>query len=100
MEIGRPVHRRCLIFLFILFERKINMTRTDLFSSYPTTTPLHWRSINPPWLLFFITRPTDFEEKIEGLGTGYRLADDQSIVGRTSFRIIKLFRTDSFTHYY
>ena len=103
---------------------------------YPLGTPLRWQSINPPRLLFFITRSTDFEEKIEGLGTGYRLADwliyqgnenlvqvlqeacfchfmhaflhcftcmimyDQSIVGRTSFSIIKLFRTDSFTHYY
>ena len=35
----------------------------------PTTIPLRWRSINP--LRFIFYHPTDFEEKIEGLWTGY-----------------------------
>ena len=38
-----------------------------LFSSSPTTTPLHWRSINPLRFIFYHLRLTDFEEKIEGL---------------------------------
>ena len=38
-----------------------------LFSSSPTTTPLHWRSINPLRFIFYHPRLTDFEEKIEGL---------------------------------
>ena len=41
-----------------------------LFSSSPTTTPLHWRSINPLRFIFYHPRLTDFEEKIEGLWTG------------------------------
>ena len=46
-------------------ERKI--TNDLLFSSSPTTTPLRWRSINPPRFIFNHARSTDFEEKIEGL---------------------------------
>ena len=48
-------------------ERKINF----LFSSSPTPTPFRWRSINPLRFIFYNARSTDFEEKIEGLWTGY-----------------------------
>ena len=34
-----------------------------LFSSSPTTTPFHWRSINPLRFIFYHPRLTDFEEK-------------------------------------
>ena len=37
---------------------------------FPTPTPLRWRSINPPRLVFYHARSTYFEEKIEGLWTG------------------------------
>ena len=47
-----PVHRRCLIFLFV-------------------PTPLHWRSINPLRFIFYHPRSVDFEKEIEGLWTGY-----------------------------
>ena len=38
---------------------------------FPTPTPLRWRSINPPRFNFYHACLTDFEEKIEGLWTGY-----------------------------
>ena len=54
MHLFKPVRRQCVIFLFVLFER---------------------RSINSPWFLFFITcaRRTlqRHGERIEGLWTGY-----------------------------
>ena len=37
----------------------------------PLRTPLRWRSINPSRFTFYHPRSTDFEEKIEGLWTGY-----------------------------
>ena len=43
-----PVHRRCLIFLFV-------------------PTPLHWRSVNPLRFILYHPRSTDFEKEIEGL---------------------------------
>ena len=33
--------------------------------------PLRWWSINPLWFIFYHPRSIDFEEKIEGLWTGY-----------------------------
>ena len=70
-----------LFFLFVLFEnidslaseasareRKIKNVYFLLPSPLPpTTTPLHWRSINPLWLIFHHPRSADFKEKIEGL---------------------------------
>ena len=38
---------------------------------YPAITPLRWRSINPPRVKFYHAPSSDFEEKIEGLWTGY-----------------------------
>ena len=53
-----PVHRCCFIFLFVLFENVSERGARE-------------RSINPSQFLFFYhARSTDFEEKIEGLGTG------------------------------
>ena len=49
-------------------ERKKNKER--LFSYSPTTTPLHWQSINPLRFIFYHPCSTEFEEKIEGLWTG------------------------------
>ena len=46
-------------------ERKV------LFSSFHATNPLRWRSINPLRFIFYQLRSRDFEEKIEGLWTGY-----------------------------
>ena len=37
----------------------------------PTTTLLRWRSINPLRFIFYHPRSTHFQEKIEGLWTGY-----------------------------
>ena len=51
----KPVHRRCFICLFDLFEK----------SSSSNPTPLHWRSINSPrFLLLDHPRSTEFEKKI------------------------------------
>ena len=41
------------------------------FSSSLTATPLRWWSINPVLFVFYHPRATDFEEKMEGLWTGY-----------------------------
>ena len=41
--------------------------KRKIFSSSPTPAPLRWRSINPPRFIFYHTRSTDFEEKIDGL---------------------------------
>ena len=38
---------------------------------FPTPTPLRCRSITPPRFIFYHACSTDFEEKIEGLWTGY-----------------------------
>ena len=45
--------------------------RPSIFSS-PTATPLHWQSINPLQFILYHPGSTDFEEKIEGLWTGYQ----------------------------
>ena len=39
----------------------------SFFSSALTTTPLRWRSINPPRFISYHARSMDFEENIEGL---------------------------------
>ena len=49
--------------------RRARKKNKELFSSSPTPTALRWRSINLPRVLFFITRSTDLEEKMEGLRT-------------------------------
>ena len=47
-------------------------SKTSASASSSSPTPLCWGSINPPAVLFFChVRSTDFEEKIEGLWTGY-----------------------------
>ena len=52
----------------------------NYFLPPPLTIPLHWRSINPLRFIFYHTRSTDFEEKIEGLWTGYSVCrSDTSI---------------------
>ena len=42
-----------------------------LFSLFPTTNPLRFRSMNPPPCFFPYAHSTISEEKIEGLWTGY-----------------------------
>ena len=48
-------------------HKLIACTKTLFYLSFP----LRRRSINPPrFLFFYYARSTDFEDKIEGLGTG------------------------------
>ena len=42
-----------------------------VYLSSPTTTPLRWQPINPLRFIFYHPRSTDFQEKKEGLWTGY-----------------------------
>ena len=51
-------------FLFVLFKNIGELARTS-------AEPLRWWSINPLWFIFYHPRSIDFEEKIEGLWTGY-----------------------------
>ena len=52
-------------------ERGVRERKTNLFSSFPTPTPLRWWSINLPRFIFYHARSTNFEEKIEVLWTGF-----------------------------
>ena len=47
-------------------HKLIACTQTLFYLSFP----LRRRSINPPRFFFYHARSTDFEDKIEGLGTG------------------------------
>ena len=54
------------------WEKQVSVAPKDvptdrLLSSSPTTTPLRWWSINLLQFIFYHSRSTDFEEKIEGL---------------------------------
>ena len=54
------------------WEKQVSVAPKDvptdrLLSSSPTTTPSRWWSINPLQFIFYHSRSTDFEEKIEGL---------------------------------
>ena len=55
-------------------ERYVTSLYTGVFVLFFSTTPtaLHWRSVNPPrFFVFYHVCLTDFEEKLEGLWTGY-----------------------------
>ena len=62
----------CFLRPNVLFENNGERARTSAEGDKeksPTSIPLRWRSIN--LLQFIFYHPTDFEEKIEGLWTGY-----------------------------
>ena len=71
---------------------RIALTKLRLSTNFllpPPPTPLRWRSINPPRFIFYHARSTDFEEKIEGLWTGYYRA--RELLGWNSLFLRGLF---------
>ena len=57
----------CIQTLFNFSFRSFQKHRRARERSERATTPVHWRSINPPKFIFYYARSTDFEEQIEGL---------------------------------
>ena len=57
-----------VLFLFSFFSKhRRARQQSKRARTFPTTTPLRWRSINPLRFIFYHPRSTDFEEKIDGL---------------------------------
>ena len=78
-QIGQHVVLLHILISFLSFRKTSVSSRAKrarekeklIFSSSLTNTLLRWRSINPLRFIFYHPGSTDFEEKIEGLWTGY-----------------------------
>ena len=77
-------------------REKESKNKESLFSSSPTPTPLRWRSINPLRLVVYHARLTDFEEKLEGLWTGYLRVSIRSSLHCLTFVVFSYRRIISF----
>ena len=63
-------HRRCFIFLFVLFENIGELEKEKIYFFLPLPLP-PWAAVNksPAVFILYHARSTDFEE-IEGPGAG------------------------------
>ena len=119
---GKPVHRRCFIFLFVLLEnigmreseastraKRARSARKKYIFFFPHPYPFALAvNKSPAVFIFYHARSTDCGEKIEGLWTGYFLAgkndrrrhsttsfSDNVVVAGTSYQMWKV---SSFCH--